>query len=227
MKPNLPGLPTISALMLTAVLTVWLGLWGTVDLSKLEKWQTLMTGFVALIAAGIAYRGATAKVRYDREVADREEMRRKVALFLKLEVALTQLYEKARILNNRFAIHRLGWEAADVALDEPPELEEAWARLDLFPRHVIAEIRNIRDGLRRLSAIKLELGSDTLTWANGDYGNRPWQIELGHSLAGSIWHAAELVAKELRPVVDELAPELDHEQKMIKIYGGPGEEIPF
>lgn len=216
--------------MLTAVLTVWLGLWGAVDLSKLEKWQTLMTGFVALIAAGIAYRGATAKVRYDREVADRDEMRRKVALFLKLEVALTQLYERARILNNRFAVHRIGWEvytSADFALDEPPELEEAWARLDVFPRHLIAEIRNIRDGLRRIGAIKLELGSDNLRWANGDYANRPWQVDQGHSLAGSIWHAAELVVKELKPLVNELAPELDHEEKMIRIYGGPGEEIPF
>lgn len=216
--------------MLTAVLTVWLGLWGPVDVSRLKEWQTLLASVVALIAAGVAYRGATEKVRYDREVAERDERRRKVALFLKLEVALTQLYEKARILNNRFAVHRAGWEVytgADFSLDEPPELEEAWAYLDVFPRHLIAEIRNIRDGLRRLGAFKLDLGSNTLTWANGDYANRPWQVDQGHSLAGSIWHAAELVVKELKPLVQELAPELDHEEKMIRIYGGPGEDVPF
>jgi hypothetical protein len=219
-----------SAVGIVLILTmiIWLGLSGPVDLSHLKEWQTLMASVVALIAAGIAYRGATAKVRYDREIAERDEMRRKLALYLKLELALKQLSETARSLSTRFAfasaVKSHVFSARDFAIDEPPELEQAWEYLDVFPRHLIAEIRNVRDGLRRLAAIKTDLGDRTVSWG-GDMSQRPWVIEEGHGLTGGVWHSAAVVVEELKPLIQELAPEMDQDERMAKIYGTPGEDI--
>src|SRR5438128_2350404 len=66
---------------------------------RLKDWQTLITGFMALIAASIAYWGATAKVRHDREIVETEIRRRKLALYLKIEFSFRELsgiaHEKA------------------------------------------------------------------------------------------------------------------------------------
>src|SRR6516165_7374506 len=44
---TLPGLPTMAALMLSALITVWLGLWGPIDIQKLKDWQPLMASIIA------------------------------------------------------------------------------------------------------------------------------------------------------------------------------------
>jgi len=223
MKPNLPGLPTISALMLAAILTVWLGLWGPIELSKLEKWQTLIASFVALIAAGIAYRGATAKVRYDQEVAAKEALRQKLALLLKLEFALRQLIDKARGTKFMFASAIPGqtFSARDFDIEEPPELEEAWASLDIFPRHLIGEIRNVRNSLRKLAALKIELRDKTIR-LNSDIADKPWMIDQGRELRDEIWHSAAVVVEDLEPLIQELAPEMDDSERLRRIHGEPG-----
>ncbi|MET3906087.1 hypothetical protein ABID59_000408 [Bradyrhizobium sp. S3.3.6] len=77
MKPQLPGLPTMAALMLAATITVWLGLWGPLDLSRIEKWQTLTVGVFAicgvLFTASVAVRNVTRQIRIN--ILSREEDR--------------------------------------------------------------------------------------------------------------------------------------------------------
>jgi hypothetical protein len=78
MKPlSLPGLPTMIALMLCAILVAWLGVWGTLDLSKLEKWQTLIAAAIAavgvLVAGSIAVRNVNRQLRIG--IIGREEER--------------------------------------------------------------------------------------------------------------------------------------------------------
>ena len=72
---TLPGLPTMAALMLSALITVWLGLWGPIDIQKLKDWQPLMASIIAptivLGAATLAYLAAMAKVNHDRQEAER------------------------------------------------------------------------------------------------------------------------------------------------------------
>jgi hypothetical protein len=51
MKQKLPSLPTFSALMLSAILTVWLGLWGPISVDGVARWQTLIAAVIA--GAGI------------------------------------------------------------------------------------------------------------------------------------------------------------------------------
>ncbi|GAB9138154.1 hypothetical protein BDS110ZK25_25910 [Bradyrhizobium diazoefficiens] len=212
--------------MLSAVLAAWLGLWGPIDLSRLEKWQTLMTGFVAIIAAGIAYRGATAKVRFDQEVLAAESMRRKLALYLKVEIALTHLAERAWWASARFGHSQSvqHYTRRDFALDEPPELEEAWASLDYFPRPLIAEIRNVRKCLREFAAIKADFGEGTISW--DPLAAQPWVVHEGHRLAQGVCAAAFVVVQGLKPLIDQLAPQMDQDEKMTKVFGKP-EDIPF
>jgi hypothetical protein len=89
--PRLPGLPTFSALMLSALITVWLGLAEPIDLSRLKEWQTLSAAVVALIAAGIAYLAAMAKVNFDRSVHEGEQRRRNKNVLIRLRYHLEDL----------------------------------------------------------------------------------------------------------------------------------------
>jgi hypothetical protein len=223
------GLASAVGIVLILAIVAWLDLWGPVDVSKLQNWQTLTagiaTGSMALIAATIAYVGATAKVRFDREVAERDDKRRKLALYLKIEFAFEQLIEKGRSLGVHFTfgpvVGNQNFSARDFHIDEPPELEEAWASLDIFPRHLIAEIRNVRNSLRKLLAIKVELGDKTVS-ANSEIADKPWIIDQAGKLIDEMWHSAAIVRDELKPLIQELAPEMDESERMIHIYGEPG-----
>jgi hypothetical protein len=222
------GMASAVGILLILTLVTWLGLWGPVNLSKLHEWQTLTTGIttgiMALIAASIAYRGATAKVRHDREVLAQEIMRRKLALYLKIEFAFRQLTEEARNKSAQVSFGPLtGMEtirAHNFMIDEPTELEEAWTYLDLFPRKIISEIRNVRNCLRKLAKLEVDLDGKGIAW-EADRDPHP-MIKEAQSLLGGLWHSAALVTEELDPLIDELAPEMDDSERMTRIYGDPG-----
>jgi hypothetical protein len=63
MKPKLPGLPTFSALMLSAVLTAWLGLWGPISIEGLWRWQTLIGGIITASGVIVAAWNVTRQMR--------------------------------------------------------------------------------------------------------------------------------------------------------------------
>jgi hypothetical protein len=225
------GMASAVGIVLILMIVTWLDFWGPIDLSKLEKWQTLIagttTGFMALIAASIAYRGATAKVRHDREIVAQETTRRKLALYLKLEFAFRQLVETTRHLDVPFMFANgmpdRTFGAQDFALSEPPELEEAWASLDIFPRQSIAQIRNVRNSLRKLAAIKADLGDKRVN-SKSHVADKPWIIGEAHSLMTNIWNSALFAADDLVPHIRELAPEMDEADKMMRLYGDPSDE---
>jgi hypothetical protein len=62
-----------------------------VNLNALQQWQIMIASMIGLGAASIAYKAAMAKVRFDREVADKEASQTKLSLYLKLEFALVLL----------------------------------------------------------------------------------------------------------------------------------------
>jgi hypothetical protein len=221
----LPGLPTLSALMLAAVLTAWLGVRGPINLSALEKWQTLMTGIMAIIAAGIAYRGAIAKVRHDREVLETENRRRKLSLYLKVQMACQQLRDIAQEV--RLAIGpRHGFEepwvlkGSSFKIEEPPELEEAWTYLDLFPRPIIAEIRIVRDSLRRLAALVVIFG-DAGVLCEPDEVEPHYLAQEARALVEQLRMSSSIVSHYLEPLVREMAPEMDMHEKIARFLGEP------
>jgi hypothetical protein len=63
MKPDLPGLPTMSALLLAAILTAWLGIWGPISLEGLAKWQTLTGACIAADGVFVAAYNVTRQMR--------------------------------------------------------------------------------------------------------------------------------------------------------------------
>jgi hypothetical protein len=217
------GMASAVGIVLILMIVTWLDLWGPIDLSKLEKWQTLTTGILALIAAGIAYLGATAKVRHDREVLEAENLRRKLALYLKIELALRLLSEKAHEMEGVLVFPPINEDRLvtreSFSITEPPELEEAWTYLDLFPRETIAEIRNIRNCLRKLAVTYNEVGEDKIVWrADTD---SPTVIALAQTQLYELWQSASLVVDILEPMIRKMAPEMDTEERIIRLYGEP------
>jgi hypothetical protein len=153
MKPRLPGLPAVSALMLATILTVWLGIWGPIDLSKLKEWQTSMAAAVALLAATLAYKGATAKVDFDREEAERERTDAKLGLYLQLRTQLVRIagecYQANRMIDDLREVtdakNIYAWYPRPFA--DANEIDEAWNKLFLFPREAYEEIQKMREGV--------------------------------------------------------------------------------
>jgi hypothetical protein len=216
------GMASAVGIVLILMIVTWLDLWGPIDLSKLEKWQTLTTGVMALIAAGIAYWGATAKVRQDREVTESENKRRKLALYLKIEFAFRQLSDRARDKDAALVFPPIDVDQEigrnQLLVAEPPELEEAWTYLDFFPRELIAEIRNVRNCLRGLAAITQELGDGAAVWPANE-NEPPSIIKEAQLQMYTLWQSASLVADALEPLIKELAPEMDQNERMMRLYG--------
>jgi hypothetical protein len=121
------------------------------ELSKLKDWQPLIAALVVFGGAVIAYNAAMAKVKLDRELADRVVLRSRVALYLRLMFAMKLLRQECERLT---AFIRPGLyvnnliRSSDLVLEEPQELLEAWASLDAFDLGTIAVLQDIRSSLR-------------------------------------------------------------------------------
>jgi hypothetical protein len=57
----------------------------------LKDFQPLIAALVALIAASLAYRGANAKVNFDREIAKRQHTKERLGLYIRLISQLKKL----------------------------------------------------------------------------------------------------------------------------------------
>lgn len=84
-----------------------------------------MAALIALLAAGIAYRGAMAKVNLDREINDRQNVRDRQGLYLRLNSQLRRLQEQAvhvsMVLEERIgsaknaSIWRIKWDSRGIS----------------------------------------------------------------------------------------------------------------
>lgn len=129
----------------------------------LKDFQPLLASIItlaaALTAASIAYRGAIAKVSFDRQVRNEDDIRRRYAVCLRLQTGAIRL---ARNFST-FADLPLGFDNFDVSIPRDgtwPEYEEAWQNLALIPVQSIVHLeqarfmlRFLRDGLEQQEAI--------------------------------------------------------------------------
>jgi hypothetical protein len=156
MKPQLPGLPTFSALLLATILTAWLGLWGPIDVGKLKDWQTIMAAGIALVAGSLAYKGAMAKVDFDREIAERERISKKLGIFFRLLSVIKTLDEEASHAVEEIREFSRSFIASKrlthftLMLPDVAELIEAWDKIDMFPEEAIDGIYLLRNVLPRM-----------------------------------------------------------------------------
>jgi hypothetical protein len=144
---KLPGLPTFSALMLTAVLTAWLGLWGPMNFDSLKEWQTLLASCVAVLAASIAYIAAMAKVKLDRLIHEEARIRQRSAISLRLKFAAEDF---RTIVERTSTKHQAAFVDSEIRFTEPEEFREAWSKLEDLPLKAANALNDIRRYLRVL-----------------------------------------------------------------------------
>jgi hypothetical protein len=140
MTPRLPGLPTMSALMLAAMIAAALGIWGPFDVAKIKEWQSLLAACIAIGAAVIAY--LAAKVNFERSLHEGENSRRSQNI-LRANIAATR---------NRLQPAAVFGTTNDVLVKDiwirwPPEFQEAWENLGVFGPRAVEMIVNVKYNL--------------------------------------------------------------------------------
>jgi hypothetical protein len=151
-QPEWPGIATAAALLCAG--TIIIAIWRDPSDFSLKDWQTFMAACIALVGGMMAYRGAMAKVNLDRDSADHRSRRERIALFLKVEMALS-LLEGEVMRQRKWADIPISKPARKISVSDfefghPPELDEAWNNLDLFADETVTTLGNIRSTLRTI-----------------------------------------------------------------------------
>lgn len=113
----------------------------------------------AVLAALIAYRAATAKVDFDREVYLSAQTERKTNHFLRAQTVAASIAEHMRMFEAH--LHFGEWHEREVHIypvrmirfERPVELIKLWDTLGLFPPKIINEIRLITEDIDRFLAL--------------------------------------------------------------------------
>ncbi len=74
MTPKLPGPPTFSALMLSVILTAWLGLWGPPSLGWIKDWQSLIGGLATAVGVIVAALNVTRQMRLTARLKEEDRI---------------------------------------------------------------------------------------------------------------------------------------------------------
>jgi hypothetical protein len=148
------------------------------SLSDLKDWQPLLASIIVFFGALIAYQAAMAKVKLDRELAQRAILRSRAALYLRLQFALQRLSETASKiaanLETRYGNRTFG--KLDLLIGEPPELSEAWNALDLFSTEATECLKGIKSILAKWNVVAAEIPADK-HWDNSFLPmDPPWKI---------------------------------------------------
>lgn len=175
----------------------------------LKDFQPVLTAAVALVAACIAYFGATAKVRLDRQIAREELARQKMALFLRLrfEISLVSRLAKAMRKRSDDLFEELIEEMEVVVGEEnlqfrgyspfrsTPEMDEAWQKLQLFPLYTATDLDRMR---RRIALIRHYLDSGMRDKSARDLSAAFKDLhEIGEDLTGQLDHQIADIHGEL------------------------------
>lgn len=123
-----------SAVGILLILTIVIA--GTEPDFKLKDWQPMMAAIVALSAATLAYRGAMAKVDFDRDKERRDTDRKKIGLYMRLRHAAEKLRREADNVVARLGINMLPNRKVSppqIQMTERDEFDEAWKNLELLP----------------------------------------------------------------------------------------------
>jgi hypothetical protein len=198
MKYSLPRSSLVVAVLAIFVLVLLLWIRGPADFAKLKDWQPLLAAAILFGGAVIAYRAAMAKVNLDRELAERAIMRKRLALYLRLEFGLQNLAREAGAIREITKFVVLSGDkkirAQDLHMTEPPEITEAWGYLDAFQNQTVSALRTIRVSLRNSEAMLTKC--ENKEWAKSTLlpGDAPWEIR---NLAEAISVACESALSHL------------------------------
>jgi len=208
--PEWPGIATAVGI----ILIVMIG-------ADLSKWQPLAAALIALGGGLLAYRGAMLKLRQDEAERRREFLRRQLALYLKLELALRMFQPEAQENEAAISFRAADGEhvlAGDLRLKEPPEISEAWDNLDVFPRRLIREIASIRSCIREIDDLLMGVPNDKKLYSSDKGGS---MLDVIHERISTIVEACAIILAGLEPEIEQLAPIIPDNERMLTIYGEP------
>ncbi len=178
---------------------------GGGELADLKEWQTFIAAMVALGAASLAYRGAMAKVTLEREVIARDARRRLLSLALRLELTLLQLKAEAAQIVAPFDGPLLQKHSAvpdQLHTGFPPELNEAWEHLDLFPQELVLLIASLRRDVHRLrDECGKVIGQERIEWSGF---LSPISLRRFERLLRDIIRNSEAAAEAIRKEIDRV-----------------------
>jgi hypothetical protein len=198
----------IAALILSAVLTAWLGISGPITAPIWKDWQPLMAACVALIGATLVYLGAMAKVAFDREVHQTAERQKRVGVYLRLlfpiqfvEARAMRIRDKARARPG-FA-QKTTVSKSDLAPSEPEALIDAWNKLELFPAHIARQLAVILRSTRSIIEVLDKYEDDAALERNWPQDDDSVELSLIAEEAATIQRAATAVAGWLETAIGE------------------------
>jgi hypothetical protein len=116
---------------------------------SLQAWQPLMAAILALGAGALAFRGATAKVEFDRTVHEAQKRQRQKNLHTKLLYSALIFRADMRKAVSKFKtqfMHSAPIQrtARDLAVSWPPEFDEAWKDIDLLSETSAELLANLK-----------------------------------------------------------------------------------
>jgi hypothetical protein len=208
---HLPGVATITALMASVLMTVWLGIAGPVNLLGLKEWQTLLAAIIApsiaFGAAVVAYNAAMAKVKFDRKVHEETIQRQRRGLLLRLRFALEHFVNQAGPLSDMVKLQagpggKITVTAKTLVMTSMPfELEEAWKDLGLFDESLAKEIAEVKTQCREIEFINSLWAIDReWTFVLPDL---PGDLELMNDLIHKLEEQCEIVIKLLQSRIED------------------------
>jgi hypothetical protein len=197
----------ISLLLFSVIFAVWL-VSGPPGFIALHQWQTLMASIVALGAASMAYAAAMAKVKLDRELNRRNEIRRDLGLCLRLSFALIVVRYEAKLLKNLipeafyFGKESLLIKPGQIELKEPAALLEAWSSLESFPPWIAKQLSLIRSGLYDVARYRENMGDEV--WEMKFSESTPTELKDVRVAAGHVEESAKIVYVDLEKLIEDL-----------------------
>jgi len=122
----------------------------------LKDFQPFVAALIALVAAGTAYRGVMAKVNFDREISDRQSVKDRLGIYLRVKSQLQRLeaeafnatlyLEEAIQLAAKASLRSIDWDSSRFAMEGPfDELEKAWKKIELFPSSAFGDLTHVRN----------------------------------------------------------------------------------
>jgi hypothetical protein len=164
-KLEWPGIATAAVLICAATIVV--AIWRDPDGFRLKDWQTFMAACVALVGGVMAYRGAMAKVEFDRYAHDKKIEREELGTYLRLRSTLSFVLQFSQVASQKLNTFHFTHsdQTLEVASLHPRmtfDVNEAWNNLDMFEPDVAKDIAEIKTNL------------DGFYVAIDDYGAAVW-----------------------------------------------------
>jgi hypothetical protein len=191
-----PGIATAVGILLIAAIAI-----------DLSKWQPLLAALIALAGGALAYRGAMAKIYADEDRDRRDFERKRLGVYLRAEHVFDLLERRAGVLEEKTRAREL--RKTTVTLNELkitslPDLDEAWANLELFPRHLAFKISQIRSSVTTLDNFIKLLPRDA-KWEIDPTVPYPKEMKVTNAVTGTLALGCRDILGDIRPLIESMA----------------------